>query len=111
MITPLVSTSAFNGASVSRMNARARATSVISLYSSVSTIGTSSGVVGVRHGERGYCARMFDAIVVGAGVSGLYQLYRLRELGFSVRCIEAGDDVGGTWYWNRYPGARFASES
>ena len=53
----------------------------------------------------------FDAIVVGAGVAGLYQLYRLRELGLRVRVFEAGGGVGGTWYWNRYPGARFDSES
>src|SRR5438477_12906070 len=53
----------------------------------------------------------FDAVVIGAGVSGLYQLYRLRELGMKVRVFEAGTGVGGTWYWNRYPGARFDSES
>ena len=53
----------------------------------------------------------FDAIVVGAGVTGLYSLYRLRELGFSVQAFEDGTGVGGTWYWNRYPGARFDSES
>ena len=53
----------------------------------------------------------YDAIVIGAGISGLYQLYRLRELGLRVRVFEAGGDVGGTWYWNRYPGARFDSES
>ena len=53
----------------------------------------------------------FDAIVIGAGVAGLYQLYRLRELGLRVRVFEAGSGVGGTWYWNRYPGARFDSES
>ncbi len=53
----------------------------------------------------------FDAIVIGAGVSGLYQLYRLRQLGLSVRCFEDGSGVGGTWYWNRYPGCRFDSES
>ena len=53
----------------------------------------------------------FDAIVVGAGVTGLYSLYRLRELGFSVQSLEGGSGVGGTWYWNRYPGARFDSES
>ena len=47
----------------------------------------------------------------GPGVAGLYQLYRLRELGLSVRVYEAGAGVGGTWYWNRYPGARFDSES
>lgn len=53
----------------------------------------------------------FDAIIIGAGLSGMYQLYRARELGLSVRVFEAGTDVGGTWYWNRYPGARFDSES
>jgi cation diffusion facilitator CzcD-associated flavoprotein CzcO len=53
----------------------------------------------------------FDAIVIGAGVSGLYQLYKLRELGLTVRVFETGTGVGGTWYWNRYPGARFDSES
>ena len=49
----------------------------------------------------------YDALVIGAGISGLYQLYRLRELGMRVRVLEAGSGVGGTWYWNRYPGARF----
>ncbi|HYZ41651.1 MAG TPA: NAD(P)/FAD-dependent oxidoreductase [Stellaceae bacterium] len=53
----------------------------------------------------------FDAIVIGAGVSGLYQLYKLRELGLKTRVFETGTAVGGTWYWNRYPGARFDSES
>src|SRR3954466_9232508 len=52
-----------------------------------------------------------DAIVIGAGVAGLYQLYRLRDLGLRLRAFEAGAAVGGTWYWNRYPGARFDSES
>ena len=55
--------------------------------------------------------QQFDAIVIGAGISGMYQLYRLRELGLKVRVFETGDGVGGTWYWNRYPGARFDSES
>ena len=53
----------------------------------------------------------FDAIIIGAGVTGLYQLYRLRQLGLTVRVFEDGGGVGGTWYWNRYPGARFDSES
>ena len=53
----------------------------------------------------------YDAIIIGAGMSGMYQLYRLRELGLRVRVFEAGTNVGGTWYWNRYPGARFNSES
>ena len=52
-----------------------------------------------------------DVVVIGAGMSGLYLLYRLRELGLDVRVLEAGTGVGGTWYWNRYPGARFDSES
>lgn len=47
-----------------------------------------------------------DAVVVGAGFAGLYAVYKLRELGFSARLFERGSDVGGTWYWNRYPGAR-----
>src|SRR4051812_45750296 len=53
----------------------------------------------------------YDAVIIGAGMSGMYQLYRLRELGMRVRVFEAGTGVGGTWYWNRYPGARFDSES
>ena len=53
----------------------------------------------------------YDAIIIGAGVAGLYQLYCLRKLGLKVRTFEAGSGVGGTWYWNRYPGARFDSES
>ena len=54
---------------------------------------------------------VYDAIVIGAGISGMYMLYRLRELGMTARVFEAGTNVGGTWYWNRYPGARFDSES
>ena len=53
----------------------------------------------------------YDAIIIGAGVCGLYQLYCLRRLGLSVKVFEDGGGVGGTWYWNRYPGARFDSES
>jgi cyclohexanone monooxygenase len=53
----------------------------------------------------------FDAVIVGAGFAGLYMLYRLRNLGLSVRVIEAGGGIGGTWYWNRYPGARCDVES
>src|SRR5215510_10919104 len=54
----------------------------------------------------------FDAIVIGAGFAGLYQLHALRDrLGLRVRVLESGGDLGGTWYWNRYPGARCDSES
>jgi cation diffusion facilitator CzcD-associated flavoprotein CzcO len=54
----------------------------------------------------------FDAVVIGAGFAGMYMLYRLRDdLGLSARVYEAGDGVGGTWYWNRYPGARCDSDS
>ena len=56
-------------------------------------------------------ASRYDALIIGAGLSGMYQLHRLRGLGLAVRVFEAGDGVGGTWYWNRYPGARFDSES
>ena len=52
-----------------------------------------------------------DVLIVGAGITGIYQLYRAREAGFSVALVEAGEGVGGTWYWNRYPGCRFDSES
>ena len=52
-----------------------------------------------------------EVVVIGAGVTGLYSIYRLRQLGFSVQAFEEGSGVGGTWYWNRYPGARFDSES
>ncbi|MEM6604652.1 MAG: alpha/beta fold hydrolase [Pseudomonadota bacterium] len=48
----------------------------------------------------------FDVLIVGAGFAGMYQLYRTREAGFRALVLEAGNDVGGTWYWNRYPGAR-----
>ena len=74
-------------------------------------------MVNGEHPVEGYGTRQgsdieqFDAIVIGAGVTGLYQLYCLRNLGMSVQVFEDGDGVGGTWYWNRYPGARFDSES
>ena len=53
----------------------------------------------------------FNVVIVGAGFAGMYMLYRLRNLGFSARVYEAGSGVGGTWYWNRYPGARCDVES
>lgn len=52
----------------------------------------------------------YDAVIIGAGPVGLYQLHKMRELGLSVRTLEAGSGVGGAWYWNRYPGARLDSE-
>ncbi len=56
-------------------------------------------------------SRDFDAVIVGAGFAGLYMLHKLRGMGFSARVFEAGSGVGGTWYWNRYPGARCDVES
>ena len=53
----------------------------------------------------------FDVIIIGAGLSGMYQLYLLRKLGLSVRVVDAAGDLGGVWYWNRYPGCRVDSES
>ncbi len=64
-----------------------------------------------RETQAGEEVEEFDAIVIGAGITGLYQLYSLLQLGFSVRVFEDGGGVGGTWYWNRYPGCRFDSES
>src|SRR4051794_26208232 len=56
-------------------------------------------------------ANQLDAIVVGAGFAGLYALYRLQSNGLQVQVLEAGKDIGGTWFWNRYPGARCDVES
>ncbi|PXW25797.1 UNVERIFIED_CONTAM: cyclohexanone monooxygenase/acetone monooxygenase [Williamsia faeni] len=56
-------------------------------------------------------ANKLDALIIGAGVAGLYQLHMLREQGLAVRAYDTASDVGGTWYWNRYPGARFDSEA
>jgi cyclohexanone monooxygenase len=56
--------------------------------------------------EKVDATEVLDAVVIGAGFSGLYMLIRLREMGLNCAVIEKGDDVGGTWYWNRYPGAR-----
>ena len=61
--------------------------------------------MGERHADR------VDVVIVGAGFAGMYMLHRSRGLGLTARVIEAGDDVGGTWYWNRYPGARCDTES
>jgi cyclohexanone monooxygenase len=62
-------------------------------------------------GRAGAYAESYDVVVVGAGFAGMYMLYRLRGLKFSVRVFEQGSGVGGTWYWNRYPGARCDVES
>src|SRR3712207_6333293 len=71
----------------------------------------TSGSQEQRNGPPG-SAGEFDAVVVGACFAGLYMLHRLRDtLGLSARVFEAADDVGGTWYQNRYPGARCDSES
>jgi cyclohexanone monooxygenase len=53
----------------------------------------------------------FDVVIVGAGFAGLYMLHRLRTMGLSAQVWEAGSGVGGTWFWNRYPGARCDVES
>ncbi|HEX7907583.1 MAG TPA: NAD(P)/FAD-dependent oxidoreductase, partial [Paraburkholderia sp.] len=55
--------------------------------------------------------KIYDAVVVGAGFAGMYMLYKLRELGLTARVYDEASDVGGTWYWNRYPGARCDIES
>jgi cation diffusion facilitator CzcD-associated flavoprotein CzcO len=59
----------------------------------------------------GQSAAQVDVVVIGAGVLGIYQLYRAVQAGYSALMLEAGGGVGGTWYWNRYPGCRFDSES
>ena len=56
-------------------------------------------------------ASTVDVVIAGAGFSGLYLLHRFQKAGFTARCFERGDGVGGTWYWNRYPGARCDVES
>src|SRR5216684_3047311 len=60
------------------------------------------------HGQSGSYS---DIVVVGAGVLGIHQLYVALKAGYSVTLLEKGGGVGGTWYWNRYPGCRFDSES
>ena len=53
----------------------------------------------------------YEAVVIGAGVAGIYQIKRLADAGIDAVVLESAPDLGGTWYWNRYPGARFDSES
>ena len=62
-------------------------------------------------GQHGVVRPKYDVAIVGAGFAGMYMLHRVRGLGFSVRLVESGSGVGGTWYWNRYPGARCDVES
>ena len=64
-----------------------------------------------RPADRGGEGPSFEVVIIGAGVAGIYQLYRLVELGVPTTVLEAGADLGGTWFWNRYPGCRFDSES
>ena len=63
--------------------------------------------VAATHGK----TPQYEVVVIGAGVAGIYQIKRLLDLGVHVTVLEGSDDLGGTWYWNRYPGARFDSES
>ena len=63
-----------------------------------------------NRGQEKRDAKKLDALIIGAGVAGLYQLYQLRNQGLKVRAYDSASGVGGTWYWNRYPGARFDSE-
>ena len=55
--------------------------------------------------------QIVDAVIVGAGFGGMYQLHRFRNMGLTTRVFDKASDVGGTWYWNRYPGARCDVES
>ncbi|MFO1048462.1 MAG: NAD(P)/FAD-dependent oxidoreductase [Geminicoccaceae bacterium] len=66
--------------------------------------------VGATDGKAAAPATRLDALIIGAGVAGLYQLHQLRRLGLAVRAYDNASGVGGTWFWNRYPGARFDSE-
>ena len=70
----------------------------------------NDSVMAAEHPQAGRTGD-FDAVIIGAGISGMFMLYRLRELGMTAKVFESGTGVGGTWYWNRYPGARFDSES
>jgi len=65
----------------------------------------------MTNSEAGTSNNYFDAVIIGGGMSGMYSIHKLRQLGLTMRAYETASDVGGTWYWNRYPGARFDSES
>src|SRR3954453_17113141 len=82
-----------------------------SLPRSLSTSSSSASTiseVAMAHSRRqnGIVPVDYDAVVIGAGFSGLYMLHKLRQAGFTAKVFEQGDGVGGTWFWNRYPGAR-----
>ncbi|KAF3996466.1 flavin-containing monooxygenase [Glaciimonas immobilis] len=74
-------------------------------------IATESSVLPTAAPTQDPASNVLDAVVVGAGFAGMYMLHRLRELGLTTRAFEKGHDVGGVWYWNRYPGARCDVES
>ena len=75
------------------------------------TMGISATGSKIENGGRAAGVPDVDAVVVGAGFAGLYMLQRLRDMGLSARVFEKGSGVGGTWYWNRYPGARCDTDS
>ena len=75
------------------------------------TNGAMNDVISIDNQDGPEVGKSYDAVVVGAGFAGLYALYCLRKMGFTARAYETGDDVGGTWYWNRYPGCRCDIES
>src|SRR6185369_5691811 len=64
-----------------------------------------------EQGMTGETKTHYEVIVVGAGVAGIYQIKRLVDLGIDATVLDSAPDLGGTWYWNRYPGCRFDSES
>src|SRR3954454_10614085 len=66
-----------------------------------------TGISGMAEGNKTH----YEVIVVGAGVAGIYQIKRLVDLGIDATVLDSAGDLGGTWYWNRYPGCRFDSES
>lgn len=77
----------------------------------MTTNASTNAETSVDPAQTGLTTDPYEALIIGAGSAGLYELYLLRERGLKVRVLEAGGGVGGTWYWNRYPGARLHSES
>jgi cation diffusion facilitator CzcD-associated flavoprotein CzcO len=72
---------------------------------------TDSAVMESGSAGQGSSQPQYEVVVIGAGVGGIYQIKKLTDLGVNAVVLEAGEDLGGTWFWNRYPGARFDSES